>query len=212
MKKDCYIIGGGPSLQGFDFSKLNGKDTIVVNKAVLNYPQAKYFITMDFTFLDKVSFSSQPCLGTKIFIANFTFDYIKEENGQIVDTRFGLVYELEKFDMIIKSREKMYFGENFFEFANGQNSAFCALQLAIILGYENIYLLGVDLTCENKTHFHGGYGQDVIKFKEKLNEYYRYFHKSLLLLKEETNINVYSCSKNSRLNNVIPYKMLGAEE
>ena len=32
--KICFVVGGGPSLNGFDFSQLNGFDSIAVNKAV----------------------------------------------------------------------------------------------------------------------------------------------------------------------------------
>ncbi len=33
-KDICFVVGGGPSLSGFDFSQLNGFDTIAINKAV----------------------------------------------------------------------------------------------------------------------------------------------------------------------------------
>jgi len=208
MKDSVYILAGGESLTGFDFNKLENKDVIAVNKSILSYPKAKYFITMDFTALKKMDFKNIVCDSTKIFIANFTFDYIKEIDGRITDTRFGLVYKLEDFDMIIKSYYKMFFGDNFNIFSNGQNSAFCALQLAIVLGYKNIYLLGLDLTCKNKTHFHSGYGQDIEKFKKSLDEYYSYFYHSILKFKEKSDINIYSCSKISRLNYILKYKAI----
>jgi len=206
MKDSVYIIAGGESLTSFDFNKLENKDVICVNKSILSYPKAKYFITMDFTALKKMDFKNIACDSTKIFIANFTFDYIKEIDGRITDTRFGLVYKLEDFDVIIKSYYRESFGLDFKHFANGQNSAFCALQLAVSLGYKNIYLLGLDLTCATKTHFHSGYGQDITKFQQSLSEYYSYFHFSILELQEQSDINIYSCSKISRLNDILKYK------
>ena len=206
MKDSVYIIAGGDSLTNFDFNKLENKDVIAVNKAILSYPKAKYFITMDFTALKKMNFKNIISDSIKIFIANFTFDYIKEIDGQIIDTRFGLVYKLEDFDMIIKSHYKESFGLDFKHFANGQNSAYCAVQLAISLGYKNIYLLGLDLVCDTKTHYHSGYGQDIEKFKKSLNEYHKYFYFSILELQEKSDINIYSCSKISRLNDILKYK------
>lgn len=206
MNDSVYILGGGPSMEGFDFTKLIGKEVITVNKSILDYPNAKYFITMDFSLFNKIDIDLNACSSTKIFIANFTFDYVKEINGSIVDTRFNLVYDLKNFDMIIKSRRKNFFGLDFNSFANGQNSAFCALQLAIILGYKNIYLLGIDLNCEGLTHYHGGYGQDPDDFRIKLEEYYEYFSTSIEELKKYHNVNIFNCSNKSRLNNILEYK------
>ena len=45
----CFIVGGGPSLTGFDFSQLNGYDVIAVNKAVEYVHNPKYFITCDYS-------------------------------------------------------------------------------------------------------------------------------------------------------------------
>lgn len=36
----CFIIAGGPSLGGFDFSRLSGRKVIAINSSVLVYPAA----------------------------------------------------------------------------------------------------------------------------------------------------------------------------
>jgi len=212
MKKECYIVAGGSSLIDFDFLKLMGKDVITVNKAFFAYPNCKYFITMDFTFLKKVStqksiFKRSRC--TKIFIGNLCPSYMEEKNGAIVDTRWNLVYNLAMFDVIIKSRRVSFLGYAFNDFAHGLNSGFCALQLAIVLGYTEIHLLGMDMNVENKTHFHEGYGESVESFNEKLKLYYTNMKESILdFHAEERGINIYSCSKTSSLNKFLEYKEL----
>ncbi len=50
-KSRVFIIGGGTSLTGFDFSLLKDDDIIAVNKSIEYVPHAKYFITMDYTFI-----------------------------------------------------------------------------------------------------------------------------------------------------------------
>jgi len=208
MKEEVYIIGGGYSLTDFDFDKLEDEDTIAINKSMTYIPNLNYFITMDFTALHKIN-SIQNLNATKVFIANFTVPYLKEIDGRIVDTRFNLVYKLEEFDMIIKSYNIEGFGVQWNKFSHGMNSGYCALQLAILLGYKTINLLGIDLISDKGTHFHGGYGQTKEKFDIKLEQYYNYFYKSLLSLKElYSDINIYSCSDISRLNTILPYKKI----
>lgn len=36
----CYIVASGPSLRGFDFTKLDGRKVIVINSSVFAYPTA----------------------------------------------------------------------------------------------------------------------------------------------------------------------------
>jgi len=202
---EVYIIGGGSSLIGFDFSKLENKTTITVNKGITYVPNLNYFVTMDFTALKKIP-PIEGSKATKIFIANLAESCLQEKDGQLVDVRFGLVYKLEDFDMIIKSRKKDGIGYDFKDFRNGENSGFCALQLAVILGYETIYLYGMDLTIGKETHFHGGYGQAKDKFQKKLDLYYSYFEQAIKKIKDEHKIKIYSCSKTSRLNSLIEYR------
>ena len=205
MNNSIYIIGGGNSLKGFDFDLLKDKTTIAINKSMSYVPNLNYFITMDFTALRKIN-SIANLNATKIFIANFTVPYLQEQGGKIVDTRFNLVYRLEDFDMIIKSHQTNGIGLTFKEFTHGANSGFCALQLAIILGYTKIYLLGIDLNIEEVTHFHGGYGETKEKFNPKLDIYYKYFQEGILLLKKKRpDIQIYSCSSISKLNNILNY-------
>lgn len=214
MEKEVYIIGGGPSLKKFDFELLSEKDTIVVNKSILDIPNANYFVTVDYTFLRKVG---SPKLGgdtvAKVFVACLHFDYMCEEEGIITDSRTGMKYDLSAFDVIIKSRRADGIGYSLGDFRNGLNSGYCALQLAVILGYKKINLLGIDLQVDSNqaeliTHYHGGYGQDPYKFAMKLEEYYVHFVGGLQRLKDETDIEVVSLSPTSRLNEVIPYREL----
>ena len=209
MKNESiYIIGGGYSLKGFAFNKLANKTTIAVNKSYSYVPNLDYFITMDFTALKKIP-QIDSISPTKIFTANFTKPYLQEKEGRIVDTRFNLIYKLEDFDMIIKSYKTEGIGIKFNDFRNGNNSGFCALQLAVALGYTEIYLLGIDLVVGKETHWHGGYNESRESFQKKLEQYYQNFVIGLKELKEKRpDIKVYSCSKISKLNNIIEYKEL----
>ena len=82
------------------------------------------------------------------------------------------------------------------------------MQLAIALGYKEIYLFGFDYICkEDLTHYHSGYGEKPLLFQKKLDVYYAYIHNAIVAhRKRYPDVKFYSCSKNSRLNKIIPYE------
>lgn len=214
--REIFIVGGGHSLQSFDFERLANKNTITINKSMFDVPHPDYMITMDFTFINKVGISRFDSINTtKVFVANFVPAYMEYVKGRIIDTRHGLIYDLHDFDLIIKCNYETGFGFSFREFRHGNNSGFCALQLAVLLGYDTIYLLGIDLNLNGqslttgKSHYHDGYGESLKSFNTKLQQYYENFAVGLSQIKaSRPGIKVYSCSNISRLNQVIPYKMI----
>jgi len=215
MNKEIYIVAGGTSLKDFDFDKLKGKDVIAVNKSIIDCPWAKYFITMDYTFIDHIvektknkltlkAFKNTP--SEKYFIVAINNKYIQKRGKGYVDTRYNYCYYLKNFDHIIEARNEHDIGTSFETFGHGCNSGTCALQLALLLNYEKIYLLGVDLYIGNETHYHGGYSESINKFQKKLDFYIPYFINNILMSFELfPNTSIYSCSKDSTLNDYIPY-------
>ena len=216
-KSRVFIIGGGTSLSGFNFSLLKDEDIIAVNKSIESVPHANYFVTMDYTFIidnNKLSGADfniiKNITENSYFVVNTSHRYIQNVDGVYTDTRIGLKYSaLEKFTGVIKGFNTYNIGSGFGEtletFAHGNNSGYCAVQLAILLGYEEIYLLGFDLIVTGvKTHYHTGYKQNAGRFSNNLNEYRANFAKSLQLSKIKHKI--ISCSPISYLNNFIKYK------
>lgn len=204
MRKEIYIIGGGASLIGFDFAKLKNKDTMTINKSLFYLNNPTYHITMDYASLRKINKISLFDIP-KFFIANLSTGDLIEKNGQFIDKK--TTYILKDFDIIIKSYKAEGIGFKWNDFRNGRNSAYCALQLAILMGYKKINLLGIDLIiADNQTHFHGGYGEPIERFKRKLERYYQYFKEGIKEICQKTDIKIYSCSSISRLNNILPYK------
>jgi len=181
-KNRVFIIGGGPSVKNLDLSLLKEEDTICVNAAVNYVPNPTYFITMDYSYFNpqrKNNTIDEVINIAKLsyFVVNTSNQYIKTLNGKITDTRRNHVYQgLEKFTGILYSNisdnHHSGFSLNDNEFVNGENSGFCALQLAIKLGYDEIYLLGFDLGLGAKgdTHFHSRYG-NTSNIKNKIEEY-----------------------------------------
>lgn len=209
MQKAVYIIGGGTSLKGFRFANLENKDTIVINKAIYHVSNPTYFITMDYMFLKNNKESLRKHKVTKFFVGAINNPYLRYRDGKLTDTRYKMAYDLDMIDVLIFSKRDKGIGLTFGDFRHGCNSGYCALQLAIALGYKEIYLLGIDLTFTNDTHFHGGYGYKKSKFKKKLSFYKLYFRYGIAQLKNYPDIKVYNCSSNSALKNYLPYKNIG---
>jgi len=203
-----FVVGGGPSLKNFDFKLLTHYKTIAVNKSVFDLENPTYFITMDYSFTKKIGEKAGWLLTLdcpKIFVAGLDVPHIVEKEGRFIDTRFNMIYDLYMFDVIIKSYKRDGLSLSLAGFRNGWNSGYCGLQLAIALGYTEIYLLGIDLCVNNNdTHYHGGYGEPKEKLESKLEIYYQLFKEGLNLAKI-AGIKVYSCSPISRLNEIIPY-------
>ena len=174
-KDICFVVGGGPSLSGFDFSQLNGYDTIAINKSVEFIQNPTYFITTDYTYFEKgnlpIEGIRQKCNYT-YFVANMSHPYMTIENGLISDTR-GIHYNnLYKCNGVIESNTSEGLGDVMAKFSSGNNSGHCGIQLALLLGYKKIYLLGFDLKETAHTHFHQSYSQShQLSFKRAVSLY-----------------------------------------
>ena len=203
----CFVVGGGPSLNGFDFNQLSGYDTIAVNKAVEYIHNPTYFITTDYSYFTKATLPIER-INQKVkysyFVANMVPKYMKFQNGYVTDTRNNSTYSnLFKYHGVIESNHTEGFGSTISEFCNGANSGHCGIQLALLAGYKKIYLLGFDLNDSGQTHFHQSYAQKhQDSFKVKAKGYANTLLNSLSNYQGSQEI--INLSSNSVLNN-LPY-------
>jgi len=209
----CFVVAGGNSLKGFDFSQLKHKTTIVSNKSIINVPNSNYFITTDYTFLNWLKKENlynkwKESKAMKFFVANCISPVIQNIDGVITDVRYNLKYELQDFDKIVICKSAKSVGFDFENFNSGYNSGFSSLQLAILLGYNPIYLLGFDMSTDgDATHYHGGYGKSKDVMNKNLTNYSKHFLTILERIKiEKPDLKIISCSEISLLNKVIDYK------
>jgi hypothetical protein len=144
----CFILGGGTSLQGFNFNLLRGEKVIAVNRAYEFAPFADIMLSMDsryYQWITKGELGEDAKTkflqfkGLKIFVDTMDFPYKEVITVTAID-RLGLSWDLKK---------GIY---------HGNNSGYSALQLAIALKASPIYLLGFDFYHQgNRAHFHSGY-------------------------------------------------------
>ena len=209
-----FIVAGGYSLHDFDFSKLLNVDTIAINASAEYIDNPTYFITMDYYFCTKkvidINALTESGTGT-FFIVNMATDKVyKDQVGRYVNKKTLAYRELYDFKHIVESNSLINditgFSETMPDFSHGQNSGFCAIQLAILLKYQKIYLLGFDMHVKNQhTHFHDKYSVNngFRPIDEKIDKYRETLKKAIQLYEGPSQI--ISCNSTSALNDVIQY-------
>jgi hypothetical protein len=132
-----YIVGGGPSLKGFDFNRLKDKTVIAVNKAFLQLPFAQVLYWSDTRFFEWHSKEIEFFKGIKVTCRP------QPKRSDVINLlntgKTGL--------------ETMSYG-----LRDGGNSGYAAINLAYHLGAKRVVLLGFDMQTNGKeTHWHDGY-------------------------------------------------------
>lgn len=214
-----FIVGGGPSLLDFNLGKLVNEDVIAVNGSIFNLPRAKLFVTMDYTFLSKakiigsdvrndrfVTFVSNP--AEKVFVVGYESGRFKKDGDSVViDTFSGIKYNLRLFNRVIFAAERGGVGLSLDDFRSSSDSGYSAIQLAVLHKYNEIYLMGFDFTVRGeKTHYHNIYGSGCAKaYTSRLDWFLTEYERLFREIGEKTSVKVFSCSKISKLNGLIPY-------
>jgi len=149
-KQPCFIIGGGPSLRGFDFERLRGKGKIIaVNRAYLDCPFADMLVFMDKSRFYRWAMENK--LDKKSKVRFEEFKGIKVYVGTHDIPNVMLVPRAGKYGLSTSLEEGIYIGTN---------SGYSALSIALCLGAQPIYLLGFDMKYERDakgkpiSHYH----------------------------------------------------------
>ena len=141
-----YIISTGTSLRGFDFSRLNGKLTIGINRVIeYCHPTIMHFV--DITAHKTHARALRDYNG--LIIAGPKAGPTETHENVFVISRNIDTFELSG-DMVETSKHvARSFGDGLF----GGGAGCTALHTAILLGGNPIYLLGYDYYEDNGRHF-----------------------------------------------------------
>lgn len=177
--KTVFLIGGGPSLTGFDFERLRGKGIIVaINDAVRFAPFADVAFTIDTVWIDKRVAVLEAFAGE--IVAAVPKDY------QCPIARARLLRRVNAVKISMR-------GDSL---STGGNSGYAALMMALIRGAVRVYLLGYDMT--GAGHFHGGY-----RWRSRFGaQQYPLWAKrfgTLAALAQLTGAEVLNCNRNSAI-------------
>jgi len=179
----CIIVGGGPSLWGFDFGRLAGLNVIAINRAYEFLPDAKVLWWTDSTFFvrHQEALEAHPAP----YKCSALYDYPAHLQPEWVT--------------FYRFTGHIGFDHDPACLRHGNNSAYTAMHLAVHLGAQALILLGIDMTVPKKgpTHFHGGHGLTLLDktLKEVMLPYFATLAPPLV----QMGVSVLNASPNSAL-------------
>ena len=152
FEKKCYIIGGGPSLIGFDWSNLDNKFVIAINRAYEVLPEAQIVYFTDDDYYKRHRSEMLAHKGKKF-------------RGRLA--RKKVIQDSEVTELQLQQRPHGW-SDQFGELYHGSNSTYACIQVAAQLGFTKIYLMGIDMKHQGKynkgkknnkgtTHWHSGH-------------------------------------------------------
>ena len=193
----CFVLGGGLSFEGFDFSKIQNELTIGVNKSFINFLTTINY-AMDTRFYDSVSSAGKTPDSIELQ------EHWKNYKGIKIFLRRDKKFRFDSSIITVNSLPNKVLSLDLSKgIWGGNNSAFGALMLSIALGCKTIGLLGCDFYIDKerkKTHWHSGYkNQDIKSFPRKLESFKKCFEEFAFCI-EKQGIKVVNLSEKSRLN------------
>lgn len=178
----CFIIATGPSMTLDDMKKLKNEITFGVNSLCKVFPilgwETTYFGIQDKSVYKKLKNDIDKMKKTSLFISsdNYGYDTIKCMHFQ---------YPLNIYNHKTEAKNFIYrFSDDIYkEVCGGFTIVYSMLQVAIYMGFTEIYLLGCDCNyCDNKKkrhfvdsgHYDPGYktvGNKMIDAYQSAREY-----------------------------------------
>lgn len=123
----CFILGNGPSLKGFDFSRIQNEITFGTNRIYLSGHIPDYYVCVN----DLVLSQFEEEIGELDTIKFLSRRYpVKNKRGKVIEL------DTSENQPIFRMPEDPIW--------EGHTVTYAALQLAFYMGFEKVILLGVD--------------------------------------------------------------------
>jgi hypothetical protein len=154
--KRCFILGNGPSLNNTDLNKLRYEYTFGLNRIYLKYNQMGF----QTTFLCAVNQNVIEQFSTEIDILS-SLKFLRYSSRNTIRNKWNVIF--------MESSGSCDFMTELdgFIWSEGNTVTYCAMQVAYFLGFDEVYLIGVDHNFPNSGNPHQlveSDGQDVNHF------------------------------------------------
>lgn len=159
-KERCFIIGNGPSLRIDDLEKLSGEISFASNSIYAVYESTDWRPTY-YTVTDPICcdafFESKENLKKIISDCEAAFTSVIEKGFKFRDDEeLQNLYYIRRKRSIDPKTELPYFSNDCSEIIYGAATVtYVMLQLAVYMGFKQIYLLGIDFTFSHERHKDG---------------------------------------------------------
>lgn len=133
----CFIVGGGPSLLGFDFSKLAGKRVIAINSSVFSVPTADVLFFGDYRWWSWNGKKVLESFPGKIFTGS------EASHPRVMN-------------LVKRAPDPLFLSTERGEVVMQRTSLTAAMNLAVHFGCRRLILLGADQQAapDGRTHHH----------------------------------------------------------
>jgi hypothetical protein len=188
--QNVFIIGGGPSLVGFDFDKLRGRTCIALNssfKGIENYLTAVFWADNDWASKNYEQLLAFDGLrfNARINAAKYVQEDIKGFGNACV------LHKLKDFGFTMDINSVC-----------GNNSGAQSLNFVTNLKPHRIFLLGYDMdtSSKGKTHWHEGYEQNApVLYGNAYRGLFIPSFNSMAPFIKQLGVDVVNCNLDSRL-------------
>jgi len=138
--EQCVIIGNGPSLRAMDLRFLEHQTTFGLNRIYLKFPEwgfaTSYFVSVNMLVLEQCAEEIQR-LAIPRFVSWYGRDFFQDP-GEVIFLRYKRDGSL---GFARDPRMRLW---------TGATVTYVAMQLAYYLGFQTVYLIGVDHHFETK--------------------------------------------------------------
>ena len=158
--KRCFICATGPSLTQEDVEMLKDEYTIGLNSICAMYPDTwwrpKFYVFQDYPVYEMYGDWFNKEGKTIVFSGDPLVDYVRGAKIKGKCIRFPLNWAYHCYTMRTGKQAYVYFSDDCYEKVySGYTVTYTAIQLAMYMGFKEIYLLGVDCnySAGKKNHF-----------------------------------------------------------
>ena len=153
MNKRAFVIGNGPSLRPSDLDLLAGEISYGVNHVHLIYPETvwrpTYWVCVDIPDVDRAAWHSRQ--GYKCYVTADRADKVEKKRHPIRSEE-NISYVATCVHLRQKANGDCPLEFHLPSICSYGGGGITALQLAILSGYDEIYLLGHDLGLKGGDH------------------------------------------------------------
>lgn len=201
--KRCFIIATGPSLTTDDLLKLKSEITFGVNALCLLFDEigftTNYYMVTDHRVYEKVSETINISLNKKLLPQNvFISDWIgrKHKVNTMINEKFTRI-PIDPINRFYRSeKNKKFSGDIGSVCYDGNTVVFNTLQVAVYLGFNEIYLLGTDCNYSSDKKYAVDHG---ITVKDDAGLLMIDDYKVVKRYADENNIKIYNATRGGML-------------
>ncbi|MCM1535273.1 MAG: DUF115 domain-containing protein [Clostridium sp.] len=203
-KMRCFIVANGPSLRMEDLDRLadNGEITFGMNRIYALYDRTKWRPTF---YLSQDPTVIRACISEIREQIKYSTVFVKVPGEPKYDIPGAINYDLDYRNVDKHIPPDFYEGQNCL-FADGRSVTYTALQLAIYMGFQNIYLLGADCNYskDNKSINADSYPDKRMYEPDKVGvppdmEYTFSAYEVAKIYAEQRGIHIYNCTRGGKL-------------